>query len=94
MKLQSHKNDVFTDWFSVINGVKHADSLLPTILELFINDLVNEFDSLGYWIQVGTYKIDDLLYADDIVILAENEKILLDKLYAWCSNGSWKSTNL
>ena len=84
-------NEFFTDWFSVLNGVKQGDNLSPTLFALFINDLVNELDSLRYGIQVGTYKINVLLYANDIVILAENETILqklLDKLYAWCTK--WK----
>ena len=68
---------------------------MPTLFALFINDLVNDLNSLGYGIQVGTYKINVLLYADDIVILAENETILqklLDKLYR-ALNGSWKLTH-
>ena len=71
--------------------MKHGDNLSPTLFVLFINDLVNKLNSLRYGIQVGTYKINALLYDDDIVILTENETILqklLDKLYAWCTK--WK----
>ena len=35
-------NEIFTDWFSVLNGVKQGDNLSPTLFALFINDLVNE----------------------------------------------------
>ena len=76
-----------TDWFSVSNRVKQGDNLSPSLFALFINDLVNELNSLGYGIRIGTYKISILLYADDIVIIAENEEKLqklLDKLYEWC----------
>ena len=64
-------NEIFTDWFSVLNGVKQGDNLSPTLFALFINDIVNEINYLGYGIQVMTYKINVLLNADDTVILAK-----------------------
>ena len=39
-------NKIFTDWFSVLNGVKQGDDFSPTLFTLFINDLVNELNSL------------------------------------------------
>ena len=78
----------FTDWFSVLNGVKQGDNLSPSLFALYINDLVHELNSIGCGIRIGMYVINILLYADDIVLVAENENILqklLDKLYEWCS---------
>ena len=80
-------NESFTDWFQVHNWVKQGDNLSPTLFGLFVNDLVRELNSTGHGIRVGTYKINALLYADDIVIIAETEKImqeLLDKVSLWC----------
>ena len=78
----------FTNWFSVLNGVKQGDNLSPSLFALYINDLVQELNSIGCGIRIETYVINILLYADDIVLVAENENILqklLDKLYEWCS---------
>ena len=86
-------NKSFTNWFQVLNGVKQGDNLSPALFGLFINDLVRELNCTGHGIKVGTYKINALLYADDIVIIAESEQImqeLLDKVATWCTK--WQLT--
>ena len=54
---------------------------------LFVNDLATEIKDLETGIPFDNEKISLLLYADDIVILTENENDLqrcLDVLYSWC----------
>ena len=59
----------------------------------FINDLAEEIKSLNIGINIDNDIISTLFYADDIVLLAENENNLqkmLDCVYNWCSK--WRMT--
>ena len=80
-------NDFYTDWFDVNTGLKQGCKLSPLLLSLFINDLVEELKKLDIGIQIGDEKVCILLYADDVVLLAENEtelQLLLGVLNSWC----------
>ena len=84
-------NGKSTSWFSCKSGVKQGDNCSPTLFSIFIDDLVREINGLGLGINVGDDKVSLLLYADDIVMVAYNERdmqILLDKLHDWCKR--WK----
>ncbi len=68
------------------SGVKQADTLSPTLFNIFINDLANNVNSLNLGIDIGGFRISILLYADDIVLLGESEHDLqkmLDCVYNW-----------
>ena len=57
-------------------------------LGIFINDLAIEIKNMGLGVLCGTTKVSILLYADDIALIAENEKDLqkmLTKLEEWCT---------
>ena len=80
-------NGNFTPWFTTTYGVRQGDVLSPTLFSMFINDLAIEINDLGLGIPVGNSVINILLYADDIVMLAENETNLqkmIDHLQDWC----------
>ena len=82
-----------SEWFSVISGVKQGDNLSPTLFCIYINDLAMALKETNIWVNVEDHKICILLYADEIVLLAENEtdlQILLDITYDWCYK--WKLT--
>ena len=54
---------------------------------LFINDLAIYIKSLDLGVEIDEEKICLLLYADDIVLLAESSsdlQLLLNALYDWC----------
>jgi hypothetical protein len=81
-------NEYETNYFDCPIGVKQGDCLSPTLFAIFINDLALEIKDC----KIGL-KIDDnlflniLLYADDIVLLAENEpdlQFLLFLVEKWC----------
>ena len=77
-------NGIDTEWFKVMNGLKQGCMLSPLLFNLFINDLVEAINSLG----VGQEKVSVLLYADDLVLVAETEadlQKLLDTLSNWCT---------
>ena len=55
-------------------GVKQGCNLSPTLFSIFANDLVAEVNDLDIGIKVGDRKLSLLLYADDIVLVAESEE--------------------
>ena len=62
-----------TDWFNVDSGLKQGCLLSPILFSLYINDLAQEIKQLDCGVDNGDCKLSILLYADDIVILAESE---------------------
>ena len=66
-------NNLFTDWFDVYSGVRQGDNLSPTLFGYLINSLASHIKSLGRGIKLGNDVISILLYADDMVLIADNE---------------------
>ena len=57
---------------------------------MFVNDLVCEINAMDLGVDLDGEIISLLLYANDIVIVAENElnlQTMLDKLHDWCKKG-------
>ena len=88
--------DYSTDYFDCPIGVKQGDCLSPTLFSIFINDLAIEIKNSNIGIKLEVEDIagnidisvlNILLYADDIVLFAENEEDLQHLLYIvqyWC----------
>lgn len=71
----------------VYTGVKQGDILSPTLFSIFLNDFAIGIKDLGRGVNIFGEEISLLLYADDIVLLAENEANLqkmLDYLHDYC----------
>ena len=66
-------NEVFTNWFPTPSGVKQGDALSPTLFAVYINDLANQIKPLNCGVTCGSEQVSILLYADDIILLAETE---------------------
>ena len=80
-------NYLHTDWFEVNSGLRQGCILSPLLFNLYINDLAIYLKSFGVGINCDEDKVCILMYADDIVILAETERdlqILLTALHDWC----------
>ena len=77
-------NGYLTDPFKIQAGARQGDKLSPTLFNLYINDLIGEINSLGYGVQYDDVKLSILAYADDLVLISENEEQLqsiLDTLH-------------
>ena len=80
-------NNYLTEWFYTESGVRQGDSLSPTLFGIYINDLAAELKSLNIGISINDVNVCTLMYADDIVLIAENEndlQSLLNCVYDWC----------
>ncbi len=81
-------NGLTTEFFNVDVGLKQGCLLSSVLFNLFINDFISFAKSLDIGLPVGDSKICILVYADDIVLLTQNEtemQTLLDALHAWCA---------
>ena len=81
-------NNMSSDWFETTSGVKQGDSLSPTLFGIYINDLVNELNQHNLGINIGSMNISILLFADDIVLVADSEyklQEMLNVVNQWCS---------
>ena len=79
-------NDNVTDWFETKAGVRQGQNDSATLFAIYINDLEQDIKGLGKGVQIGEVQVCILLYADDIVLLAENEcvmQLMLNTLNEW-----------
>ena len=82
-------HSVRTEWFDINCGVRQGDSLSPTLFNIFINDVVDHLKSNCPSLKIGDVSLNCLLYADDMVLLGEDEdslQCLLNELKNWCAN--------
>ena len=80
-------NGKLSEWFDISCGVKQGCVLSPTLFSMFINDLVGDIKGSGKGVQCGMHYFTSLLYADDLVIIADKEEDLqamLDIVHRWC----------
>ena len=83
-------NGYLGDWFPVKSGVCQGDSLSLVLFATFINDFAVQAKALDAGVQVGLDRLSLLMYADDIVLLTNNEQEVqqqLDLMTTWC--GQW-----
>jgi hypothetical protein len=72
-----------TDWFSLEVGLRQGCILSPVLFSIFIDSLAEEVRKVG-GARYGELVVSLLLFADDIVLIAENAKMLqqmLDVVY-------------
>ena len=97
-----------TDYFNCPLGVKQGSPESPTLFSVFIDNLAKELIATGVGVVIETSQdnpetdnsvlttVTTLLYADDIVVMSENEEdlqYLLNIVHRWCKK--WRlSVNL
>lgn len=92
-------DDHKTDYFFCNIGVKQGDSISPTLFACYLNDLSEQISATNLGVSLSYendenltmdtthFKVSNLLYADDIVLLAESEndiQQMLNVVYTWC----------
>ena len=80
------KSNHLTPSFPSYVGVRQGDNLSPTLFNIFVNDIPSLFEDCAPP-SVGQMTIPCLLYADDLLILSENESGLnnaLSRLNRYC----------
>ena len=73
--------------FGVSCGLRQGCILSPLLFSLYVNSLVFRLKEAEVGVKCGSQSISVLLYADDAVILAEDEKSMrrgLETLAKWC----------
>ena len=86
-------NESFTKAFRISTGLWQGCVLTPILFNLFVNDLPASIVATNEGVQFGDNTISSLLYADDLVMIADSEQALqtlLGKVYEWCSLWSIK----
>ena len=69
--------------------IRQGDTLSPDLFKIFINDLPDIFDISCHGVDIGTYHLNCLLYADDVILLSQSEvglQYCLKKLENYCAD--------
>ena len=65
--------DFESDWFEQEYGVKQGCVLHPTLFSVLMNDLVNMLRQSNIGIDITSQLINCLLFADDVVLMANSQ---------------------
>ena len=72
VKSCARANDGLTNFFSCSRGVRQECLLSPILFALFLNDLNEAISSKAKGIRFREDVVHSLLYADDLILLAES----------------------
>ena len=82
-------NNYYTDWFDVSAGLRQGCCLSPILFNLYVDDFVKTVKAFDTGVDIGNGEnAGILLYADDVVLLAEREddlQFVLNILDRWCT---------
>ncbi len=73
-------NGALSNWFSVSSGLKQGCIISPILFNLYINDLALALKDSGLGLDIDGEHVCLLLFADDIVCMADNESHLQSML--------------
>ena len=69
-----------TECFPISQGVRQGCVLSPLLFNIFMSDLAKKLEPISGKLKLEPYNIDSLIWADDILLFAENEKNLQDMI--------------
>ena len=73
-KAKIKSNDEISDYFKTSIGVKQGGSLSPRLFAIYLEDALEEISELKLGIQIGTSNMDIIAYADNILLITNNQK--------------------
>ena len=85
--------DEFSDLFEVTTGLRQGCILSPLLFSLYINSFVDCLKEAGVGVECSGQRIAALLYADDMVLFADDEDAMcrsLRILQEWCEQWAIK----
>ena len=86
-------NGKTTRWFPTKAGMRQGQNDSTTLFALYVNSLADKIKNLNLGIKIGDTEISILMYADDIILLAETQEglqCILNELHTWCKR--WRMT--
>ena len=82
---------IYSSQFPCKAGVRQGCNLSPTLFSLYVNDLLEYVSELAEGVSVGNDWVRGVMFADDLVLVAESEEDLqrsLDRLDLYCEKWS------
>ena len=72
-KLTVSFNGKFSKVFDTQEGVKQGGIISPYLFNYFVNDLLNQNDSLNIGAKIGTVNVSMIAYCDDLILISPTE---------------------
>ena len=84
-------DDGNTEWFDINVGVRQGCVLSPILFDVFIDQLARDVKALGLGVEMedGGENLSLLMYADDIVLVAESEEdlqLMMNAVARYCTH--------
>ena len=65
--------EMFSEFFSVGNGVRQASVLSPSLFNVYLDELLIGLRSCGYGARIGHIYVGSVAYADDVTLLSSTQ---------------------
>ena len=69
-----------SNWVKLEKGVRQGCVLSPLLFSLYTEELAASIRNTGYRVRIGDSRLGVLIYADDVVLIADEEATLQDML--------------
>ena len=89
VKCEVRVGEAMSEAFEVRAGLRQGCVLSPIPFSLYIDEITTRLRQRGMGVTCGNRLIPALLYADDMVFLAEDEEGMGESLKRCCKNGVW-----
>ena len=90
-----------SEWFEVTMGVRQGSTMSPWLFNVVIDSIVREArESFQGGVQLEGSKVQFLFFADDLVLVAENEdikknaEVLKEVMAKWSMRINWQKTKV
>ena len=89
-------NSQCTEIFDINQGVRQECVLSPLLFNIFLADLPRKLESIPGKVKIDTLEMNSLIWADDLVLVSENEndlKLMLETLDSYCKENKLTINN-